>query len=180
MRKLFKFFLFSLIGLLSISIFLLWYSGFFNPVYVIEKNNGPYKLVYAKVSQFEELRIKQNALFNQLSDLDITPDMTIGMYDQHENTDTFDLTGCLIQEKDFIKLNSFKDQFNIIEYESETRVVAEFAYENNFSVVAGSYRAYRALRNYAREKKYIYINPLEVYDSKNKRIYYFMKLEHKK
>ncbi len=180
MRKFLRYFLFGLVGILSISVVLLWYSGYFNPVYVIEKNNGPFKLVYLKVSQFEELRLKQNALFNQLSDLDIVPDMTIGIYDQTESGELYDVTGCLIQEKDFGKFSAFQDQFNTIELDAKKRIIAEFAYDNNFSVVAGSYRAYAALKRYAKDKGYEYNNPIEIYDSNHKRIYYFMERNVKK
>jgi hypothetical protein len=160
-------------------VFFFWYLGFFDTLYVIEKEEGPYKIVYQPVSLYEDPKVVQNKLFKELNKIGINSEKTVAIYYSEFDSTMADIAGCIVEKEDYEKLKLFDDIFIIYEHDYNVRLVADFPYLNNFSVVGGAYRVRYEFKKYCERNQYKYLPIIEIYDSSQKRIFYVMDIESK-
>ncbi len=88
--------------------------------------------------------------------------------------------GCIIEEKDLVKLSETNDKYNIKVFPTKEYITAEFPYKGKLSVVFSILKVYPALGKYAVENRYDEnTSVMEIYDVPNKKIYYRKELVRK-
>jgi len=166
-----------IIGLLALSF--AWYSGFFATVEIIEKDMGPYELVYKKhIGDYSKSYIIQNEVYESLLADGIETERGFGIY--YDNPKTVEITklrsdlGCILNSENSKKIESFSSKYNIRIKEKSNCVVIEFPYINKLSIIAGVIKVYPAFGAYAAEKGIELGEAMEIYDITNKKITYLM------
>ncbi len=163
--------------LILLVVLIFWYLGFFDNLYISEKEDGPYRIVYEEVSLFETTKDKQNKIFRQLNHLGIKAKKNVSIYYSEYDSTLNDVAGVVVDKDDWEKLDVYDDVFSIYEQKNSVRLVADYPLSNAFSEVGGAYRAKKALRDYCKKKGYKFLPIIEIYDRGNKRIYYIMEIE---
>ena len=167
----------STIGIVIIFIVLMFsYYGLFAKVKIVEKEVGPFWLVYAKhVGDYKgdnptAFNIYSN-LVNQDS-LKITRGVSL-YYDNPKKVTKENLrsiVGCIVDKKDEDKIEALKKKYKIKKYPVSKSLVAEFPFKGKFSRVTGMFRVYPKLAKYIEKKNYPQVPIMEIFDPLNKKI----------
>jgi len=163
-----------LILVLTILLFiggLMYYMGVFARVHILEKDMGPYFLVYKEINGDEKLTRKTiEELSNELEKQGITPYRGYSFYYDDPNTpekerNLSNEAGCILKNEDIGKLDSTK--FKIKEFPKQHCVVSNFRYKIGLSVMLGKMKVYPALEAYIKEKGYQTNPVMEQYGPKS-------------
>lgn len=171
--KSFRYLIFFIILSFISFIILGWYSGFFARTKVQIKAIGPYVVAYADFKgEYSETTRIQDSLYNRLWEDGIENYQAFGIfYDDPQNTPIENLrskVGCVIHPDYVSKIKKMTSKYHVMTIENQTSAVVELPYKNTFSIYAGIYKAYPALKNYCTKNGYP-INPIiEIYDVPNK------------
>lgn len=168
-----------------ISFFLLgWYSGLFAKTSVEIRQTGPFVIAYVDVKgEYSETANIQDSLNIRLWEDGIENYQTFGMfYDDPKNTPVENLrskVGCVIHPDYISKIKKLTSKYRVLTIEKQTSAVVELSYKNAFSVYAGIYKAYPALKDYCTENGYI-ANPIIEIAEKPNKLFFIMPLTAKK
>ncbi len=165
---------------LIVSIFLI-YSGLFSNVEIKEAVMGPYTIVYLDYTgDYSGVGKPMDELYNALLADEIETYQGIGIYyDDPKNTPTDQLRskiGCILEEKDFPKIEDLKKKYNIMTFEEKNSLTTEFPFKNQFSIILGIIKVYPAITEYTQKKGYQSGPIMEIYDMPNNKIIYVMNL----
>ncbi len=172
------FFLLKLVlALIIISVSLLWYSGFFNPVYVTEKESGSFQAITGNCGYYDEPVEIRNVLFRKLNQLDISSKKALAVTSNPFEENLITKTGWVLKSNQITEAAELEPPYQILTIPRKKRLVADFAYDNDFSIMAGSVKVYNQLEKYCREKGYKTGAMYEIYDDEQQRIFYHLDIE---
>lgn len=177
MKRFFKSLLTVVLAIFIIFIGFLWYAGFFDEVYITEKETGPYYALVTEVGFYEDPVNVRNELFNALKAEDIMSDKAVAISEHPFRENLITKTGLLIQNKDVQLAERINPDYEIIQIPQEKRIVADFPYNNSFSIMSGSYIVYRRLLQHANRKNLETGKIYEVYDNTEDRIFYHLNIK---
>lgn len=160
-----------------ISVSLLWYSGFFNPVYVTEKESGSFQAITGNSGYYDEPVVIRNELFQRLKQLKIKSREALAVTPAPFEENLITKTGWILNTNQITEASELEPPYQIITIPRQKRIVADFAYDNDFSIMAGSVKVYNQLEKYCKEKGYKTGTMYEIYDDKQQRIFYHLDIE---
>lgn len=176
-----KRFLKSLVRVILVIIILfvgfLWYAGFFEKVYLTEKETGPYYAIISEVGFYEDPGNIRNQIFNVLQSEDIISEKAVAISDRPFRENLITKTGWLIENRNIQLAGKIAPAYQIIEIPQKRRIVADFPYNNSFSIMSGSYIVYRKLLQYAQKRNLNTGKIFEIYDDGNERIFYHLNIK---
>lgn len=159
--------------LLLISIFAYAnYLGIFKTAKITEKKVGPYKLVYDDLTgPYHKIKAIQDRVYYSLKNDGIETFKGFGIYYDNPKTTPQEklrsIGGCIIENKDFDKLNSLKSKYKIMDYPATQSIYTEFPFKNPLSVIIAIFKVYPEIEKYQSSKGYKPAALLEVYDIPN-------------
>lgn len=161
---------------------ILWYVGYFGFRGVMEKPVGPYIMVYEEVNEAKENdQMVQNRVFSKLRSDGFHPLKHFGIYSLTNKEKNFiSKVGCIIEGDDTLRLANFEKKYNVVTFNKQFAVEAEFNYQNKFSMFVGMLRVYPALRKYTTIKGFEKLPVIEIYDISGKTITYIMPIKTKR
>ncbi len=164
------------LAIIIVFIGFLWYAGFFDKVYITEKETGPYYALLAESGFYDDPANVRNQVFNALQTEDIMSDKGVAISEHPFRENLITKTGWLLELKEVQLAEKINPEYKILEIPRKNRIVADFPYNNSFSIMSGSYIVYRRLLQYARERDLETGRILEVYDNSNDRIFYHLNI----
>jgi len=177
MKRFLKSLLTVVVAIIVFLIGFLWYAGFFEKVFITEKETGPYYALVAEVGFYEDPVNVRNRLFNALKAEDIMGEKAVAISEHPFRENLITKTGWLVDNKDVQLAERINPDFEIIQIPQEKRIVADFPYNNSFSIMSGSYIVYRRLLQYANQKNMETGKIYEVYDNTEDRIFYHLNIK---
>jgi hypothetical protein len=170
--------LIGLVILLAIIVIFLVYSGLFSTITIVEKEIGPYTLV------FEEYRgdySNAGTIFRRVYDVlekdyGIKPERGFGIYYDDPRTVPKEKlrsdVGCVINARDAGKLNAAGAPFKVRGMKKTMSVAADFPFRSMVSVYVGVMRVYPKMDAYIKDRKLATEYSMELYDFESKKILY--------
>lgn len=155
----------------------LWYAGFFEKVYLTEKETGPYYALITDVGFYEDPAEVRNQIFNALQSEDVISEKAVAISERPFRENVITKTGWFIEDKNVQLATNIAPAYRIIEIPQKRRIVADFPYNNSFSIMSGSYIVYRKLLQYAQKRNLKTGKIFEVYDDANERIFYHLNIK---
>lgn len=133
---------------------------------------GPYTMAFADYKgEYNETSRIQDSLYNELWDDGIENYQTFGIfYDDPQHTTVENLrskVGCVIHQDHISKILKMTSKYHVMTIEKQTSAVVELPYKNTFSVYAGIYKAYPALKEFCTKNGYQVKPIIEIYDVPN-------------
>jgi hypothetical protein len=169
------------LGILVLVFIGFWaYMGMFSSLAVVEKEMGPYTLVYEsftgdyKDTVFD--RVNKALLKEGITAID-----GIGIY--HDDPAQVPAgqrrSDCamVLPEKDLGRVPELQQRYKIMVLEKKMSLAAVFPVKNSLSYMLGPMKGYKALTGYAGTKGYKLTEPYEYYDMAEKKIYFVMPIE---
>jgi hypothetical protein len=151
---------------------LMLYMGVFTRVtkHILEKDMGPYKLVYVEQKgSYEQTQNTIQKLTDSLEAQGISAYKGFSIYyDDEKKTPKENLhsdVGCLLKKEDCDKIDTMK--FKVKEFQMQHCVVANFSYRIGLSVLLGKMKVYPALEIYLKNRHYNKIPLMELYGPKS-------------
>ncbi|HAR62034.1 MAG: hypothetical protein DKM50_01695 [Candidatus Margulisiibacteriota bacterium] len=159
------------------------YLGLFYKVKFVEKEVGPFGLVYEKhVGDYNEtLKIQKriyDALFNE-DKIETYKGYRI-YYDDPKNIERTALrseVGCILENRNLNNLENIREKYNVRGFPRTKSIIVEFPFKNKISILIAVMKIYPALQGYSNEKGYNPVPALEVYDMTNKKIIYIQPIK---
>ena len=176
-RKVAFFTLKLVLALAIISISLLWYSGFFNPVYITERESGSFQAITGNSGYYDEPVVIRNELFQSLKHMKIISRKALAVTPDPFEENLITKTGWVLNISQTLEASELEPPYQVITIPQQKRIVADFAYDNDFSIMAGSVKVYNQLEKYCKEKGYKTGTMYEIYDDKKQRIFYHLDIE---
>jgi len=155
----------------------LWYAGFFERVYLTEKETGPYYALITDVGFYEDPTEVRNEIFNVLQSEDIISEKAVAISNKPFRENIITKTGWLVESKNVQLAANIAPAYRIIEIPEKRRIVADFPYNNSFSIMSGSYIVYRKLLQHAQKRDLTTGRIFEIYDDANERIFYHLNIK---
>jgi len=147
------FFLLKLaLALTIIGVSLLWYSGFFNPVYITERESGSFQAIIDHSGYYDEPVDIRNELFRRLIQLDISSRDALAPAPSPFEENLITKTGWVLNTRQTVVASELEPPYRIITIPQQKRIVADFAYDNDFSIMAVSVKVYKQLEKYCNDK----------------------------
>lgn len=162
------------IALLIVTVALLWYAGFFNTVYISETESGSFNAIVTNTGYFDDPVEARNTLFHRLHNKGIISGRAVAITPVPFGENLITRTGWLLTPDEVRKVIDLTPPYQLITIPEKERIVADFAYDNSFSIMAGALIVYRRLEKYCNEKGYTAGTMYEVYDDKQQRIFYHL------
>jgi hypothetical protein len=158
---------------------LLGYLGFFSTYTVVEREMGPYRMVYEDFTgPYEKTGPVMDRIYQSLKDDGIETFKGFGMYyddpAQVPGEKLRSKVGSIVEEKDWQKLAALKKRYTTIDFPLSRCVVVEFPYRSILSYMIGPMKAYPLLGEFMNTNNYQADYGLEIYDVPGKKIYYAM------
>lgn len=171
------------LGVLMLVFIGFWaYIGMFSGLPVIEKEMGPYTLVYDSfVGDYKDTGPVFAGIHESLLKDGITTIDGIGIY--HDDPAKVPAgqrrsdCGSVLPEKDLSRVPELQQKYKIMILEKKPNMVAVFPVKNMLSYMLGPMKGYAALIDYAKAKGYKMTEPYEYYDMAGKKIYFVMPIE---
>lgn len=163
-----------LLIIIAVLLGFLWYAGFFERAYITEKETGPYYALIDEVAPYQDPATTRNNIFNALLEEDIMSEKAVAISERPFRESLINKTGWILETKNVQLAQNLEPPYQIIKIPKEQRVVADFPYDNSFSIMAGSYIAYRKLLQYVQRHNYESGRLIEIYDDGEKRIFYHL------
>ncbi len=156
-----------------------WY-GVFAPLKPVEKQAGPYLIVYkAHVGDYKNAGKVMDELFYDLKDnfgLDTTKGFGL-YYDKPQDTPVAkrrSILGVIIEGKTEADLSEIAQKFSVATFPESKSVVLEFPYKGQLSILAGVFRAYPKLAAHVKENDLPASPIFEIYDQPNQVLTYIV------
>ncbi|MCF8307562.1 MAG: hypothetical protein K9I68_00990 [Bacteroidales bacterium] len=155
----------------------LWYAGFFDKVSINHRESGPYYALVSEVNLYEDPANVRNKIFKNLINNDIMSERGVAITNQPFRENLIRQTGWIIKSKNIQLANNLEPPYKIIEIPKKERLVAEFPYNNSFSIMSGSYIVYRRLLHSAQKQNLKTGKMIEVYDDGAEKIFYHLNIK---
>lgn len=155
--------------------------GVFEKVEVRERNVEEMILIYEDYEgPYKNTKVIQDRLYYRLlNDKGIETFRGFGIYyDNPKKVSRSKLrskSGCILEEKDYEKVNELKMEFKIMALAKGQYVYSEFPLKSPLSVWGGIIKVYPKLNKYMKEKEYSEKEVMEIYDMPNKKIIFLVK-----
>ncbi len=145
---------------------LMYYIGIFARVHILEKDMGPYQLVYKQINSKDDIGKTIDEITDQLSSLGISPFKGYCVFDEDLNAPDKKAVaifeaGCVLKQDDLGKIDTTK--FKVKEFPKQFCVVSNFRYKMGLSVMLGKLKVYPALARYFKRKEYKQSPIMELY-----------------
>jgi|ERR1035437_1038272 effector-binding domain-containing protein len=150
---------------------LMYYMGVFARVHIMEKDMGPYVLVYKEIKGDNKVTKETiEEITKELQKEGITPYRGYSYYyddpkTPEKETNLSNEAGCVLKQEDAGKLDTTR--FKIKEFPKQHCVVSNFRYKIGLSVMLGKMKVYPALEVYIKEKGYKTNPVMEQYGPKS-------------
>jgi len=171
--------LLAIIGVVAaVVVLVLAYYGLFAPVVFVEKEMGPYVLVYEKhIGEYKQTaRIIERVDNKLLGEEGVFAGKGFGLfYDNPKGVETANLrriAGCIVENLPDDKIKRLRDNFLVAEFPEAQCVVAELPYKGYVSIILGTLRVYPKLAEYMQAHQYAMVPVMEIYDKPNRKIFY--------
>jgi hypothetical protein len=179
--KILKWVMIVIIVLVLVVLGFLTYLGAFSSVKVVEKEMGPYTVVYERfVGPYQETGKVFDKVYKSLAADKIETIVGIGVYYDDPKTTPADKfrsdCGAAIADKDLAKVKSLK-KYKIMRIAKKPCLAVEFPLKNLLSYMIGPMKAYPELGKYAAANKVQISLCYEVYDMAAKKAYYVMEVK---
>ncbi|MCX5751855.1 MAG: GyrI-like domain-containing protein [Candidatus Saganbacteria bacterium] len=179
--KILKWILIVIVVLVLILAGFLAYLGAFSSVKVVEKEMGPYTVVYERfVGPYQETGKVFDKVYKSLAADKIQTTVGIGVYYDDPKTTPADKfrsdCGSAIANKDLAKVKALK-KYKIMPIAKKRCLVVEFPMKNMLSYMIGPMKAYPELGKYAAVNKIKVSLVYEVYDMAAHKAYYVMQVK---
>ena len=159
---------------LFFAVLFLWYAGFFNQVYLIQKNSGPFEAIVVNTGYFNDPMEERNKLFKLLFDEDIISRQSIAITPDPFGENLITQTGWVLTPAQAQQAAILPGSHQLIKIPKKQRIVADFTYNNNFSIMAGAFTVYPVLKDFIIRKGLREEVLYEIYDDDVKRIFYHL------
>jgi hypothetical protein len=181
MMKILKWVLIVLLVLVLIVVGFLAYLGVFSSVAVVEKEMGPYTVVYERfVGPYQETGKVFEKVYKSLTADKIETTVGIGVYYDDPKTTPADKfrsdCGAAIADKDVSKVKALK-KYKLMSIAKKPCLVVEFPIKNMLSYMIGPMKAYPELMKHATANKVNVALVYEVYDMSAKKACYVMQIK---
>ncbi|RPI76266.1 MAG: hypothetical protein EHM45_13420 [Desulfobacteraceae bacterium] len=158
------------------------YMGMFSSVSVVEKDMGPYTLVYESfVGDYKDTGPVFERVQQALLKEGITASDGIGIYHDDPAKVPADQRrsdcGSILPEKDLGRVPELQQKYKIKVLEKKLSMVAVFPVKNTLSYMLGPMKGYKALADYAGAKGYRLAEPFEYYDMAGNKVCFVMPIE---
>lgn len=158
------------------------YLGLFSSLPVMEKEMGPYTLVYDSfVGDYKDTGPVFERVHQALLKEGITAVDGIGIYHDDPAQVPADQRrsdcGSVLPEKDLGRVPELQQKYKIKVLEKKLSMVAVFPVKNTLSYMLGPMKGYKALADYAGAKGYRLAEPYEYYDMVEKKVCFVMPIE---
>jgi hypothetical protein len=157
--KILKIIGFVLAGLIVMAVLFLAYMGFFSSIEIVEKETGPYTIVYESfIGSYAETGKVFNRVYEALQKDGVATKRGLGIY--YDNPATVEAAnlrsdcGVIIEEKDMAILEKIKDKYQIKTIEKAHRMTAEFPKKNVLSYMIGPMKVYPQFAKYVKNMNY--------------------------
>ncbi len=179
--KFIKILLISILVIIVSFLLFFWYSGFFSTIKIEEKQTGPFHILYRELiidypQADSELEIIMAELSSKGYDVRLGAVMFYGNEGRDSGGSRKCMIGVVVEPQDIIRIGRAGKQFRHKLIGRQYSIVASFPYTNHFSIFAGHYKAYPAIRNYCYENNYPPEPILELHDQPGRTINYIMKI----
>jgi hypothetical protein len=171
--------LLTIIGFVAAVVVLgLAYYGIFAPVVFVEKEMGPYVLVYEKhLGEYKQTAgIMEKINSKLLGEEGVFAGKNFGLfYDNPKAVEAANLrsiAGCIVENVPDDKIKRLKDNFLVAEFPEAQCVVAELPYKGFVSILLGTLRVYPKLAEYMQAHQYTMVPIMEIYDKPNRKLFY--------
>jgi hypothetical protein len=156
-------------------------SGYFSKIVIEEKEVGPYMLVYEEhIGDYKNTKKIHENLYYALKGEKVETTIGFGIYyDNPREVSKEKLRsdiGMILDSADYRKIDQLKAKYKVREISRQKSVVIGFPFKSSLSIMAGIFKAYPALLQYVKEKNYKQREMMEIYDMKDKKIWYIMPL----
>lgn len=160
-------------GILSILVFA--WGGFLTGINFEERITGPYTYIYSPYDGTSENAIKEiDRLRISIKADGVAKDLGTGIfYKSYSNESRIkEHVGLILSDSDLLELGDLQVRYDISRIEKKTRLIVEFPYHNILSLFSGKQKVYPEIEKYSSEHNYEIESIYELYDVKNKKIFY--------
>lgn len=158
----------------------LGYLGFFTKLVVLEKEMGPFHLVYKEhTGDYSGTGAIQKEIYYSLLNNDKIETLRgFGIYyddpGKVKRENLRSIAGCMLEQKDYLKIDDLKKRYKVKYFDRTRCVVSKFQFLNSLSITLGAFRVYPRLQKYIKSMGYKTSYAMEIYDAPGKKIYYLM------
>jgi len=152
--------------------------GMFSSIEIVEKDIGPYTLVYVDhVGPYSDTMKDFEKIDKTLrKDFGIEAEKGFGIYYDNPQEVAEEKLRCeigsILDDKYSSKIESLKGKLKVKIYSKKKSITAEFPIKNGLSYMLGPMKVYSKFKEYMEPKGYKGAPALEVYDMPNKKIIY--------
>ncbi|MFH1386231.1 MAG: GyrI-like domain-containing protein [bacterium] len=181
MKKILKLILIA-IAITAVLVFaFLAYMGMIFPLKSYETQMGPYTLVYESfVGPYAQTGPVFDKVYKALKAEGIETTLGLGIYYDEPGKVPADKLrsdcGVVVEKKDLAKLYRVQRKFNVKRLRQRKSIVVEFPLRNMLSYMLGPMRGYPALIKHAEQNGYRPRLAYELYDEKQKKIFFVMRI----
>lgn len=178
MKKILKVLAIVLSVVFLVVLVILTHAGLFQPVVAVEKEVGPYTMVYQEYrGSYQQVKAVMDEVYYGLERLGVETYRGIGLYyDNPQQVEAAQLrseVGSILEEKDWSERERIEREFAVKTIPAQTALVAELPIRNPLSYLIGPQKVYRQVEAIWREQGYE--DPdysIEIYDEANRKIIY--------
>ncbi|MCX6807372.1 MAG: hypothetical protein NTZ80_00995 [Patescibacteria group bacterium] len=166
-----------LIILLLLAAIYLFYMGLFKRIKIIEKEIGPYQLVYEEyIGDYSNTEKIADSIYSSLLADGVKTYRAFGIhYDDPrviEKDKLRSMVGCIVEEKDYDKINALTNKYKMRIFEQKNRIVTDFPLRGRSPIFFSLLRVYPALDVYMKSRGYKRGEIMEIYDTPSQKITY--------
>lgn len=172
---------------LCVLVFLMYliHLGVMAKVQVVESNVGPYTMVYkeekAVYSMVRELQLRMAEAIKNEDQVEVRK--RFGMFTQDPaksiKAPMECKIGCILEEADKETIAKLEKKYKIMQFPETNSLTVVFPYQDMTSFVVGAVKVYPEFEKYAQQKGYKISAPLEILDTRLRKIFYSMRIEKK-
>lgn len=159
---------------LFVAVLFLWYAGFFNRVYIIQKSSGPFEAIVVNTGYFNDPMEERNKLFKLLFNEGIISRQSIAITPNPFGENLITQTGWVLTPGQAQQAAILPEPYQLIKIPKQQRIVADFTYSNSFSIMAGAFTVYPVLKDFMSRKGLREEVLYEIYDDDVRRIFYHL------
>lgn len=164
------------LGVVSIVGFI-GYMGLFSEVTVVEKNMGPYVMVYDSfVGPYQDTAAVFDKVYKAMEEKGISTELGIGVYyDDPAKVPADKLRsdcGVVLPQKNMDRLEELKQTFKVKTLKAAPSLVVDFPIKNSLSYMMGPIKAYPALSKHVESKGKTFDTTYELYDVPKSKIHF--------
>lgn len=171
-----------IVSILLLVLIVLGYYGLFSSIKFEEKEMGSYVLVYDDyVGDYKNSGEIMDKVYYSLIEDSVETTKGFGIYFDNpkevKREECRSQLGCILEEKDYDKIESLKEKYKVKEFTKTKCVVSEFPHKGSLSIIMGIMKVYPKLEAYIKEKGYDNNPIMELYDTPGKTTYYIMPIK---